>query len=144
MLRRTIVTPLQHVVVRIERIAKGDLTQEEEPTSRSEIGQLSLHLQLMQHSISKTVASVRDGVDVIYQGVSEISADNTDLSSRTEQQAAALEETAASMEQLTATVKQNTDAHRVSQLANEASERASNGGKIVSGVVATMGNISSK
>lgn len=55
---------------------------------------------------------------------------NNDLSSRTEQQASALEETAASMEQLTATVKQNADnAHHASKLAEDASGKASRGGR---------------
>ncbi|CCK14538.1 Methyl-accepting chemotaxis protein III (ribose and galactose chemoreceptor protein) [Cronobacter universalis NCTC 9529] len=48
------------------------------------------------------------------------------------------------MEQLTATVKQNADnAHHASKLAQDASGKATTGGQIVSGVVTTMGNISS-
>ena len=97
----------------------------------------------MQHSLVKTVGTVRQGAEEIYRGTSEISAGNTDLSSRTEQQAAAIEETAASMEELTATVKQNADnAHHASKLAEDASGKASRGGQMVSGVVKTMGNIS--
>lgn len=47
------------------------------------------------------------------------------------------------MEQLTATVKQNADnAHHASKLAEDASGKASRGGQMVSGVVKTMGNIS--
>ena len=47
------------------------------------------------------------------------------------------------MEQLTATVKQNADnAHHASKLAQEASIKASDGGQTVSGVVKTMGAIS--
>ncbi|XNM78231.1 methyl-accepting chemotaxis protein [Escherichia coli] len=47
------------------------------------------------------------------------------------------------MEQLTATVKQNADnAHHASELAQEASIKASDGGQTVSGVVKTMGAIS--
>jgi methyl-accepting chemotaxis protein-3 (ribose and galactose sensor receptor) len=48
------------------------------------------------------------------------------------------------MEQLTATVKQNADnAHHASKLAEDASGKATRGGQMVSGVVKTMGNISS-
>ena len=142
-LKRIVIVPLQHAATRIETIASGDLTLVEEPTGRSEIGRLSGHLQLMQRSLVKTVGTVREGAEAIYQGTSEISAGNTDLSSRTEQQAAALEQTAASMEQLTATVKQNADnAHHATKLAEDASGKASDGGRIVSGVVTTMGNIS--
>ncbi|WP_436439105.1 methyl-accepting chemotaxis protein, partial [Enterococcus faecium] len=53
------------------------------------------------------------------------------------------EQTAASMEQLTATVKQNAEnAHHASKLASEASNKATHGGRIVTGVVSTMNNIS--
>ncbi|HAK8270543.1 TPA: HAMP domain-containing protein [Salmonella enterica] len=142
-LRRTVIQPLQQSASRIERIAAGDLTMADEPTGRSEIGRLSHHLQQMQHALQQTVGAVRQGAEEIYRGTSEITAGNTDLSSRTEQQAAAIEQTAASMEQLTATVKQNTDnAHHASKLAEDASGKASRGGQMVSGVVQTMGNIS--
>ncbi|WP_171923446.1 methyl-accepting chemotaxis protein [Salmonella bongori] len=142
-LRRTVIRPLQQAALRIERIAAGDLTMDDEPTGRSEIGRLSRHLQQMQHSLQQTVGAVRQGAEEIYRGTSEITAGNTDLSSRTEEQAAAIEQTAASMEQLTATVKQNADnAHHASKLAEDASGKASRGGQIVSGVVQTMGNIS--
>lgn len=142
-LRRTVINPLQRTACRIEMIAKGDLTMADEPTGRSEVGRLSNDLQKMQYSLSNTVGTVRQGVEEIYRGTSEISAGNTDLSSRTEQQAAAIEQTAASMEQLTATVKQNADnAHHATKLAEDASHKASHGGQIVSGVVKTMGNIS--
>lgn len=142
-LRRTVIRPLQHAAQRIEQIAAGDLTMQEEPTGRSEIGRLSRHLQQMQRSLVQTVGSVRQGAEEIYRGTSEISAGNTDLSSRTEEQAAAIEQTAASMEELTATVKQNADnAHHASKLAEDASGKASKGGQMVSGVVHTMGNIS--
>ena len=142
-LRRTVINPLQRAANRIAHIAKGDLTLADDLTGRSEIGRLTQDLQTMQHSLVKTVGTVRQGAEEIYRGTSEISAGNTDLSSRTEQQAAAIEETAASMEQLTATVKQNADnAHHASKLAEDASGKASRGGQMVSGVVKTMGNIS--
>ncbi|EQB1044408.1 methyl-accepting chemotaxis protein Trg [Escherichia coli] len=142
-LRRIVIRPLQHAAQRIEKIASGDLTMNDEPAGRNEIGCLSRHLQQMQHSLGMTVGTVRQGAEEIYRGTSEISAGNADLSSRTEEQAAAIEQTAASMEQLTATVKQNADnAHHASKLAQEASIKASDGGQMVSGVVKTMGAIS--
>jgi len=142
-LRRTVINPLQRAANRIAHIAKGDLTLAEDLTGRSEIGRLTHDLQTMQRSLVGTVGTVRQGAEEIYRGTSEISAGNTDLSSRTEQQAAAIEQTAASMEQLTATVKQNADnAHHASKLAEDASGKASRGGQMVSGVVKTMGNIS--
>ncbi|MEO3988786.1 methyl-accepting chemotaxis protein [Pseudocitrobacter cyperus] len=142
-LRRIVITPLQRAGQRIAQIASGDLTPADERTGRSEIGKLSHNLQKMQHALVQTVGTVRLGAEAIYRGTSEISVGNTDLSSRTEQQAAAIEQTAASMEQLTATVKQNADnAHHASKLAEDASGKAMRGGQLVTGVVATMGSIS--
>jgi methyl-accepting chemotaxis protein-3 (ribose and galactose sensor receptor) len=142
-LRRVVINPLRQSVLRIERIAQGDLTSAPLPFGRSEIGTLIHNLQLMQQALVTTVGTVREGAVAIYQGSSEISAGNTDLSSRTEQQAAALEQTAASMEQLTATVKQNAEnAHHASQLAADASGKARSGGELVNSVVKTMTNIS--
>lgn len=142
-LHRVVIVPLQRAGTRIAQIASGDLTLADEPVGRSEIGQLNGNLQKMQHSLVKTVGSVRQGAEEIYRGTSEISMGNTDLSSRTEQQAAAIEQTAASMEELAATVKQNAEnAHHASKLAEDASGKASRGGQLVSGVVSTMGSIS--
>ncbi|HGH3372087.1 TPA: methyl-accepting chemotaxis protein [Kluyvera cryocrescens] len=142
-LHRVVIVPLQRAGARIAQIASGDLTMADEPVGRSEIGQLNGNLQKMQHSLVKTVGSVRQGAEEIYRGTSEISMGNTDLSSRTEQQAAAIEQTAASMEELAATVKQNADnAHHASKLAEDASGKATRGGQLVSGVVSTMGSIS--
>ncbi|QHM71493.1 methyl-accepting chemotaxis protein [Mixta intestinalis] len=142
-LRRVVIHPLHQAGERIARIAAGDLTAPLRRWGRSEIGMLSANLQAMQQALVNTVGVVREGAVAIYQGSGEIAAGNTDLSSRTEQQASALEQTAASMEQLTATVKQNADnAHHASQLAADASGKASEGGDIVSGVINTMNNIS--
>ncbi|MEG2469612.1 MAG: methyl-accepting chemotaxis protein, partial [Comamonas sp.] len=99
---------------------------------RNELSLLFASLQQMQQSLAKTVLTVRQGSDAIYNGLQEIASGNNDLSSRTEQQAASLEETAASMEQLTA-----------ARLAKEASGTATSGGEIVGNVVRTMHEIAS-
>lgn len=142
-MRKVIIHPLNRMVMRIQKIAEGDLTQPTRAHGRNEIGVLSNNVDQMQRSLASTVLTVREGAVSIYQGSTEIASGNTDLSSRTEQQAAALEETAASMEQLTATVKQNSEnAHHASKLAADASNKAQKGGNIVAEVVSTMDKIS--
>ncbi|MEH2920956.1 methyl-accepting chemotaxis protein [Samsonia erythrinae] len=142
-LRRILINPMNQLVVRIQRIARGDLTQPPARYGKNEIGTLANNVQQMQSYLVTTVTTVRESADSIYQGSTEISSGNTDLSSRTEQQASALEQTAASMEQLTATVKQNSEnAHHASQLATNASGKARQGGDIVANVVNTMNSIS--
>src|SRR5471030_1369285 len=142
-MRKVIITPINRLVSRIQKIADGDLTQPADAAGRNELGVLSTNVDVMQASLANTVLVVREGATSIYQGSAEIATGNTDLSSRTEQQAAALEQTAASMEQLSATVKLNSEnAHHASKLAADASEKAQKGGDIVASVVSTMENIS--
>jgi len=142
-LQHLLLVPLQRAMTHIRAIADGNLTHTIEGEGRNEMGQLVSTLKAMQHSLIRTVGSVRDSSESIYTGAGEISAGSNDLSSRTEQQAASLEETAASMEELTATVKQNTDnARQAAQLAKNASETAGKGGRVVDQVVTTMKEIS--
>ncbi len=141
-LQRVVVQPLSQAVAHLQRLAKADLSQSVNVTTRNEVGQLLAAMRDMQDSLSSIVASVRDGSGSILVGAQQIATGNADLSSRTEQQAAALEETAASMEQLTATVKQNADnARQASTLANDASHTAGEGREVVGRVVQTMQEI---
>ena len=126
-----------------DRIAGGDLTSRVETRSNNEIGALFAALKRMQEGLTRTVSTVRQGVDEINIGSAEIAAGNANLSSRTEEQAAALEQTAATMEQLAATVKQNADnAAQANQLAAVSMEVAQRGGQTVGQVVQTMQGIS--
>ena len=142
-LRNILLKPLTALMGHIREITRGNLTEKINVEGRNEIAQLTRSLHEMQQSLTGTVSEVRSGVTAIFTSATTISHDSGDLAARTEQQAASLEETAASMEQLTATVKQNADnARQASQLALSASETALRGGKVVTDVVTTMGEIS--
>ena len=104
-IRRGVLLPLREAGMHFDRIAGGDLTSRVETRSNNEIGALFAALKRMQEGLTRTVSTVRQGVDEINIGSAEIAAGNANLSSRTEEQAAALEQTAATMEQLAATVK---------------------------------------
>ncbi|MCP1314936.1 MULTISPECIES: methyl-accepting chemotaxis protein [unclassified Halomonas] len=142
-LRRTVITPLNDAVRRLNKIAEADLTEPMPPAGKSEVGRLFAAMGSMQENLTGLVARVREGSGAIHHGTREISQGNTELSSRTEQQAASIEQTAASMEEMTATVKQNADnARQASTLAGEASTTAEQGGQVVERVVQTMHGIS--
>ncbi|WP_192456669.1 methyl-accepting chemotaxis protein [Musicola keenii] len=142
-IRHVLLKPLNKVIVHLNHISRGDLTQSLALANHNEIGQLADSVRHMQTSLTATVDKVRTSADEIYRSASEIANGNSDLSSRTEQQSASLVETAASMEQLTATVKQNAEnARHASQLALSASETAHKGLKMVDNVINTMGQIS--
>ena len=138
-----VLRPLSRVVSHFDTMAKGNLSVPIEHLGNNEIGRLYAAVETMQHSLSRTVGTVRLSSDSIYRGSQYIANGNNDLSARTEQQASALQETASSMEELSSTVKQNADnARHASQLAGEASRTACDGGEVVGEVVATMHEIS--
>lgn len=123
-------------------IAEGDLTADIRLDQRDR-SSLLFAMKTMQDSLAELVARVRAGTGTMATASSEIAAGNLDLSARTEQQASSLEETAASMEELTSTVRQNADnARQANQLAQVASETATQGGRVVANVVQTMDAIS--
>lgn len=139
---RAISAPLSQAVEVARRVASGDLSSQPQAESRNEFGQLLGALGDMTSSLAGIVRDVRAGSEVISTASTEIAAGNMDLSSRTEQQASAIEETAASIEELTSTVRQNADnARQANELAASATEMATRGGKVVTEVVSTMGEI---
>jgi len=142
-IRRGVLQPLQEAGRHFDRIAAGDLTQRVDSRSNNEIGALFASLKRMQEGLTRTVTTVRQGVEEINVGAAEIAAGNANLSTRTEQQAAALEETAATMEELAATVKQNAEnAAQANQMAAISMDVARRGGHNVGQVVSTMQGIS--
>jgi methyl-accepting chemotaxis protein len=142
LISRSITQPIGRAVVVAETVAAGDLTSDVRIDSNDETGQLLTALKKMNDNLVAIVSKVRNGSDSIATGSNQIATGNADLSQRTEEQASNLQQTAASMEQLTATVKQNADtARQATQLAGSASSAASDGGRVVGQVVATMDDI---
>ena len=123
------------------RVADGDLMMQLQVRS-GDVTSVMAAMDRMQTSLTRVVATVRQGSESVSTASAEIAQGNHDLSARTEQQASALEETAASMEELSSTVKQNADnAKQANQLAQSASTVAVRGGEVVAQVVDTMKGI---
>ena len=143
MIARGITRPLSQALALAEKVAAGDLSAADAPTTgRDETAQLMRALQGMRQRLATIVGEVRTGSHSIATASVEIASGNLDLSSRTEEQASALQQTAASMEQLTSAVRQNADnARQANQLAVSTSELAERGGVVVGEVVDTMGAI---
>ena len=139
---RSITVPLSQAVKLAQSVAEGDLSGEDAPTGRNEVGELLAAQQTMRARLRPMVEQVRRGADSVALASAEIAQGNQDLSSRTESQASALEETAASMEELSTTVRHNADnAREASRLAQSARDVAVQGGEVVSRVVSTMQGI---
>lgn len=122
-------------------VARGDLTvaidlRADDTTS------LMAQLKYMQESLVQMVGAVHQSSVSVAGASLQIAEGNNDLSSRTEEQASALQQTSASMEQFNSTVQQNTEnSRRASQLANQATNVAIDGGAAVADVVRTMKEI---
>ena len=79
-IRRGVLLPLQEAGRHFDRIAAGDLTARVESRSGNEIGALFAALRRMQEGLTRTVTSVRQGVEEINVGAAEIAAGNASLS----------------------------------------------------------------
>ncbi|UYB50542.1 methyl-accepting chemotaxis protein [Xanthomonas sp. AM6] len=126
----------------LQAIAAGDLSVRMHGEFNGVFARMRDDANATAEQLAAIVGRIQTAAASINVASSEIAAGNDDLSRRTEQQAASLEETAASMEELTSTVKQNADhARQANQLAVGAAAVASQGGEVVSQVVATMSGI---
>ncbi|MDR6766012.1 methyl-accepting chemotaxis protein [Acidovorax delafieldii] len=125
-----------------ERIAGGDLSQQESVTRGDEFGDLLRSLYAMSNALGRMVHQVRQSTDSIAIASAEIATGNQDLSARTEQTSSNLQETAAAMEEFTSTIQQSAgSAQQASSLAAGATGVARRGGEVVTQVVATMEDI---
>lgn len=139
---RSISAPLKQAVIISNAVAAGDLSKTINIHSKDETGQLMQSLQQMNTGLIKIVSDVRSSADVISTAASEIAEGNIDLSNRTEQQAGSLEKTATALTELTNSSKQTSDnMQQASQLANNASNVATQGGEVVDKVVNIMASI---
>jgi methyl-accepting chemotaxis protein len=126
----------------LRAMTAGDLTTSPSPWGNDEAAQLMLELRAMQDSLRTMVLRVRRSSDEIVHSSSEIASGAMDLSSRTEQAAANLEQSAASMEEIASTVKHTSaSTDEASRLARHNAEVATDGGRVMRDVVATMEGI---
>lgn len=126
----------------VARMAGGDLSCPLQAAAEDTSSVLA-NVARMQSSLANVVSGVRANSESVATASAQIAQGNQDLSQRTEQQASALQQTAATMEQLNTTVRNNAEhAQQANQLAQTATRVATEGGEVVSKVVATMQGIS--
>ncbi|MET3133430.1 methyl-accepting chemotaxis protein [Oxalobacteraceae bacterium GrIS 1.11] len=122
-------------------VADGDLSMDI-MTDPKDSASLLVALKEMRGKLGNMVSEIKISAETIKVASSEIAHGNADLASRTESQAGSLDQTARSMESLTTTVRQNaSNATEANELVVSASSVAIKGGKVVSQVVLTMGEI---
>ena len=139
---RSILAP----VAQLQRVARawggGDLSQGLQQQGTDELAQVMRDMGRMQEQLCKLVTEVQTGVEIVNSNTTEIAYANGDLSTRTEMAAISLQKTSASVEQLSLAVKLTTESagHAVDS-SRQAVQVATDGGRIVAGVVQTMQGI---
>jgi methyl-accepting chemotaxis protein len=126
----------------LKAMTEGDLTTSPTPWGRDEAAQLMLALRAMQDALRSIVNDVRTSSDGLLTASTEIAGGANDLSARTEQTAANLEQTVATMEQIAGTVRTTAEsAASAAELARRNASAASDGQRVMTEVVSTMGGI---
>jgi methyl-accepting chemotaxis protein len=122
-------------------VAAGDLSMDIR-TDAGDNSSLLSALKEMRGRLANMVAEIKSSAETIAVASAEISSGNADLAGRTESQAGSLESTARAMDELAGAVRQNAaNTSEANTLVVTASSIATRGGKVVGGVVATMGEI---
>jgi methyl-accepting chemotaxis protein len=128
-----------HRVARVAaEIARGNLGAAIE-LARGDTGSILFAMRDMQAYLRRTVGSIRENSVAVADSAHEIAQANNDMSQRTERQAGTLSETAHNMDRLMAMVKDNAaNARAASELTQQASHTAGQGGAAVQQLVHTM------
>ncbi|MGQ0709571.1 MAG: methyl-accepting chemotaxis protein [Rhodoferax sp.] len=142
LVRHTVSSPLGELTQAISLVAQGDLTRAFATVRRDEIGTLVRSVEHLRQSFQQALAKVHTAAESVRIASTEIATCNQDLSTRTEHTASNLQRTASSLAQIMHAVQESEGAARQANvLAASAVQVAQRGGAAVSGVVATMGEI---
>ncbi|MBN2329567.1 MAG: HAMP domain-containing protein [Candidatus Omnitrophica bacterium] len=145
---RTITTPIRNVVSYMLRVSDGDLTREtqeivrESLNQKDEIGVLTQTLVEMTQKLSDVISGIRQAAGQVAASSEELSNSSQGLANAASEQAANLEETSASIEELNSSIEQNAlNAQNTTDVTNQASQDADEGGKAVMETVDAMKKI---
>jgi methyl-accepting chemotaxis protein len=142
---RSITGPVKAAVVAAERIARGDLSEVVEASSKDEVGRLLGAMKAMTEKLAQTIGEVRAGADALTGASAQVSATAQTLSSGTGEQAASVEETTSSLEEMSASITQNAESsRRTESMAKEGAKNAEESGRSVTETVEAMKSIAEK
>ncbi|MBN2165331.1 MAG: MCP four helix bundle domain-containing protein [Marinilabiliaceae bacterium] len=137
-LTRSVNRPILKVVKILDKMAKGDLSEEIEVTQKDEIGMLAAALVTMQEKINEIIGEVQ-------LAISNITISSQGLSTGASEQAASTEEVSSSMEEMMANIQNNNEnASQTEKIANNAANEINIGYKNVNQSVKSMLEIADK
>ncbi|MBH8610261.1 methyl-accepting chemotaxis protein [Pseudomonas mohnii] len=137
---RQIVTPLQHVLKDVDRIASGDLgLNSDEVNRRDELGQLQRGLQQMTTSLRELIGGISASVVQISSAAEELSAVTEQTSAGVNSQKVETDQVATAMNEMSATVQEVArNAEEAADAAAAADQQAREGDKVVGEAVAQI------
>ncbi|MDH5407691.1 MAG: methyl-accepting chemotaxis protein [Gammaproteobacteria bacterium] len=142
---RSIVNPLNELVIHTEAISQGDMTVELEVSGKDEVAQVIQSTANMINNLRSTINQITSATEQISSASEQVNSTAQNLSQGSSEQAASVEETSASLEQMNATVEQNAENARVTDsMASGAATKAEEGGNAVNETVAAMKDIAER
>ena len=139
LIARLIAGPLGQAVRVLESVARGDLTERLQVTSKDEVGRMAVALNRALDSMTATLGEASAAAERTADSSRQMVDAAAQVSSGAQEQASSLEETAASLEEMAGTLKQTTEhLQTASELAVGSREVAQKGGDIVTSTVEAM------
>jgi methyl-accepting chemotaxis protein-1 (serine sensor receptor) len=131
------------LLTRMEKLSRGDLTQNYMARGTDEIGVLINSFNESRARLAELVGRIREASGIIQDAGEQIADANGDLAQRESQQSMTISETSERVQQISSTVAENlSGALSASTLARDARTIAERGDRAVSEIVQTMQTIS--
>ncbi len=132
LLTRSIVKPVQRIILHAGSLADGDFTRRlEDDDRKDEMGKIAAALNKAADGLEGLITSVVESSENLVQAVGQISSGNQNLSQRTSEQASSLEEIASTIEEATATINQNAEnAVRARDLTDQGVSKSTEGNRV--------------
>jgi methyl-accepting chemotaxis protein len=153
LMARSIVNPINTVVMSVTGLASGDLSRsliDDNKTRKyrerqDEVGQLSRAVSTLQESLIRVINDITSSSQQVLSGADTLTETAQTLSQGASEQAASIEELSASVEELASTIRQNSDNTSQSDgLAKQVTKNADTSGKAVKETVNSMKAIAAK
>ncbi|WP_332771493.1 methyl-accepting chemotaxis protein [Pseudomonas sp. ESBL1] len=143
---RQIIVPLRQILAAAERVANGDLSQDDQSIERrDELGQLQASMKRMNQGLRTLISGIGDGVTQIASAAEELSAVTEQTSAGVNNQKVETDQVATAMNQMTATVHEVArSAEQASEAALMADQQAREGDRVVGEAIAQIERLASE
>ena len=129
-------------VASLAALAEGDLTRRVSNDYSGAFDELKQNINRSIDSLASVISAIREASGSVERGVAEIATGNSDLSQRTASQSDEIERTAGNVTDMTRSLNQTaSQASAATNVAEAASQRATEGGEIVNQTVLAMNEI---